>query len=179
MANRQEGAAAVSEALDGIEEPANTRIERQARRTEAVSMALAGLTYEQIGERLGISAQGAHALVERTIIDTRNYAVDQLRALENARLDRAQAAIWSSVLEGDIKAVNTFLRISERRAKMNGLDAPNKVQMAVSVRQEMEQALVLLEEVILDAETVDEEDVVEVEERKALSHVYEIEARDE
>lgn len=175
MAHRQDAAEAVGQALAQVEEPTDRKVLAQARRTRAVSLALAGLTYQQIADDLHISLTGARELVARTLEETRNHAVDELRDLENARLDRAQAAIWSEVIGGDLKAINTYLRISERRAKMNGLDAPTKVQMAVSVRQEMERALADLEEVILDAEVVeDSQDVAEIEERMATTHAYPI-----
>lgn len=140
---------------------------RHARRAEAVTLAMAGLTYEQIGDKLGISTSAAWSLVNRTINETRNYAVDQLRLLENARLDRAQAAIWNDVLEGNLKAIDAYLKISDRRSKLNGLDAPTKVQMSVSVRQEMEEKLSELQKVI-EGEVVDHADVVAEEEAAAL-----------
>ena len=160
---------AVSEALVQLDEDAPThgKVYRHARRAEAVTLAMAGLSYEKIGEELGISTSAAHALVTRTIAETRNYAVDHLRELENARLDRMTTAIWNKVIEGDLKAVDSYLRIAERRAKLNGLDAPTRVQMAVSVRVEMEEKLRELQEVI-DAEVVSEDDVVEAEERQAV-----------
>ena len=128
---------------------------------------MAGLSYEKIGDELGISASAAWNLVNRTISETRNYAVDQLRQVENARLDRATTAIWNKVLEGDLKAVDSYLKIADRRAKLNGLDAPTKVQMSVSVKQEMEAKLSELQDVI-DADVIHEEDVVSEEEQMAL-----------
>ena len=125
------------------------RVRARARRVEALSLRLAGLSYETIGDRLGISEEGARDLVNRTLERAESKVVDQERALENARLDRAQAAIWTKVIEGDLKAVDTYLRISQRRAKMNGLDAPTKIDLSLNVRQEMEQALVQLERVVL------------------------------
>lgn len=172
MVAREQQANAVSDALAQVPEPKDRDVAAQARRTKAVSMALAGLSHEQIGRELGISPTGARELVARTLEDTRNYQVDQLRDVENARLDRAQAAIWSEVLKGDVKAVNTFLRISERRARMNGLDAPSKIQMSGSVKLEMHQALAELED-ILDAEVLEdgpEVDVVALEEAAAMRH---------
>ena len=156
--------------FDHENDPQHGKAYRHARRAEAVTLAMAGLTYEKIGEELGISTSAAWHLVNRTIAETRNYAVDHLRLLENARLDRALTAIWNKVLEGDPAAVSSFLRISERRAKLNGLDAPTKVQMSVSVRQEMEERLAELQQVI-DAEVVDEEDIVEAEENRAYQEV--------
>lgn len=171
MAPREDAAQAVSDALDQVPEPKDRELALQARRTKAVSMALAGLSDEQVGRELGISTSGARELIARTLEDTRNYQVDQMRQVENARLDRAQAAIWSEVLKGDLKAINAFIRISERRSRMNGLDAPSKIQMSVSVKAEMHQALAELEE-ILDAEVVEEAetDVVALEEAAAMTH---------
>ena len=75
--------------------------------------------------------------------------VAQYRTLENLRLDRVQAAIWPKVLAGDTKAIDTFLRISQRRARLNGLDAPLDVSVSVSIRHEMQTALEQLEQVVL------------------------------
>jgi len=69
-----------------------------------------------------------------------------MRALENARLDRAQAAIWSNVLAGDYRAVMVFLQISQRRAKLNGLDSPAPVVLSSNVRGDMERALADLQQ---------------------------------
>ena len=57
------------------------------------------------------------------------------------RLDRAQAAIWSSVLAGDYLAVMVFLQISQRRGKPNGLDSPPSVATSPNVRGEMDRAV--------------------------------------
>jgi hypothetical protein len=88
-------------------------------------------------------------MVNRTMASAPNRQVDELRRVENARLDIAQARIWSKVLDGDLKAVDAFLRISARRARMNGLDlATDVLSVSVSVRQDLDVALKQLEEVI-------------------------------
>lgn len=140
------------------------RNERQrARRIEALSLRLAGLTFEQIGERLGISKEAAHDLVSRTLERAENESAQKMRALEAARLDRAQAAIWSRVLEGDTKAVDTFLRISQRRARLFGLEAPTQIAVAMNVRTEMVQALENLEQIVLgEVLSVESERVADV-----------------
>lgn len=55
---------------------------------------------------------------------------------EYARLDRAQAAIWSQVLAGNYRAVTVYLQISQRRAKLNGLDSPASLGISPNVRGE-------------------------------------------
>jgi DNA-binding CsgD family transcriptional regulator len=122
---------------------------QQQRRSEAVSLRLAGMSYEQIGERLGISGNAAEQMIGRALDRNEVRSVSQLRAEENARLDRAQMAIWGKVIEGDIKAIGTFLQISAARSKMNGLYAPTQVQVSMTIRQEMEEALQSLETLVL------------------------------
>lgn len=123
--------------------------QQSARRVEALSLRLAGLTYEQIGERLGISKEGARNLINRTLQQAENLAAAELRELETARLDRAQAAIWTRVLEGDLRAVDTFLRISRRRSDLLGLDAPTEINLKVGIKDEMTRALDELQSVVL------------------------------
>ena len=125
------------------------RSRQAARRAEALAYKLAGLPNAQIAERMGVSESGVIDLINRTLERATNKAAEEMRDIENARLDRAQAAIWTKVLAGDTKAVDTFLRISQRRARLNGLDAPTSINLSVSVRQEMEAALATLENVVL------------------------------
>jgi DNA-binding CsgD family transcriptional regulator len=125
------------------------RIQEKARRIEALSMKLAGFSYEQISDRLEITESSVKDLISRTLSRAESQGATGLREIENARLDRAQAAVWTKVLEGDLHAVDVFLRISARRAKMNGFDAPTQINLSVNVKQEMEQALAALESVVL------------------------------
>jgi len=49
-------------------------------------------------------------------------AQDDLLAIEVAGLNKAQASIWSQVLQGNLRAVEQFVLISARRSKILGLD---------------------------------------------------------
>jgi lambda repressor-like predicted transcriptional regulator len=112
------------------------------------SLKLAGVSTAQIAERMGIAPDSVRKLIDRTLRTAENLAAEEMRELENARLDRAQAAIWSQVLAGDYRAVITFLQISQRRAKLNGLDSPASVAISPNVRGEMERALFELQRVL-------------------------------
>jgi hypothetical protein len=125
------------------------RRKAESRRVKALSLRMAGLTYAQVGEQLSISEEGARDLVERTLGPGDHTAADTMRELEGQRLDRAQAAIWTRVIAGDDKAIQTFLHLSQRRARLFGLDMPTKIDLSVSVRQEMETALIHLEALVL------------------------------
>lgn len=124
--------------------------EDAARRVKAVTMRLAGMTYEQVAEQAGYSDKSAaRQTVMRALERVEQQRVDDLRALENARLDRAQAAIWPKVIGGDIKAVDSFLRLSARRARMNGLDAPVSVTINPGTQAALTDALADLREIVL------------------------------
>jgi hypothetical protein len=85
---------------------------------------VAGITNAQIAEQLGIKPDSVRHLINRTLRTAENRAAEEMRELENARLDRAQAAIWTQVLARDYRAVMVFLQISARRARLNGLGLP-------------------------------------------------------
>jgi hypothetical protein len=99
------------------------------RTAQALELRKAGLTYRQIGERLGFTEQGAHICVTRALERIGKLAADEVEAvrlLEIERLDRMLAAIWGQVLNGNFGAIDRALRIQERRARLQGLDAAAK-----------------------------------------------------
>ena len=114
-----------------------------------MQLRLAGLSYQAIGDRLGIGESAVRAMLTRAFERAEAQGVQQLRDLENARLDRVQMSIWSDVLKGDLKAIQVFLRISEMRSKINGLFAPTQMQVSMTIRQEMQDALDGLEQLVL------------------------------
>jgi transposase len=121
---------------------------QRARRVEALSLKLSGFSTAQIAERMGIQPDTVRKLINRTLATAENRAAEQMREIENARLDRAQAAIWSQVLTGEYRAVTVFLQISQRRARLNGLDAAASLVISPNVRGEMERALADLQQVL-------------------------------
>jgi len=128
---------------------------------EALALRMAGLSYDQIAERMGVDVVNVQKLVERQVTRARNTLSEPMRDLENSRLDRVQAAIWPDALKGDPTAVGLFLQISARRARMNGLDAPKQIALSANVRVEMQQALADLRSVVLGevvSEALDERD---------------------
>lgn len=134
---------------------------QRGRRVQAMSMAMAGFTWEAIGDHLGISETQARRLVQTALSKAENKNVEEQRALENARLDRAQQAIWSRVLQGDDKAIGTYLRIMGERAKINGMYAPTKIALSVGIQQEMEEALTNLEMLVAATPEIVEGEIVD------------------
>jgi len=95
----------------------------------ALELRKEGHTYESISEQLGYSTPSAsYKAVMRRLKDMDRPAVSMLRELEVQRLDAMLYAVWNDVLQGDANAVHTALRISERRSRLLGLDAPHTVE---------------------------------------------------
>lgn len=91
-------------------------------RAEALGLRRAGLSYRQIGERMSLSHGRAHSLVMEALDTLVHEEATALRDLEASRLDMMQAAVWSRAVTGDLRAIDTALRISARRSRLLGLD---------------------------------------------------------
>jgi hypothetical protein len=103
------------------------------REAEVLKLRRGGLTFDMIAERVGYKdPSGAHQAYVRACKRIIYSEVEELRKVEADRLDIAQAALWSKVLQGDVAAVNSFLRVMERRAKLFGLDMPMRQQVEVT-----------------------------------------------
>lgn len=59
--------------------------------------------------------------------------VEDLRALELDRLDALLRGLWPKASKGEERAVQKVLNVLERRAKLLGLDAPEKLDQNVKM----------------------------------------------
>ncbi len=95
---------------------------------KALELRKAGVSYQQIADALGYKdASGAWRAVKAGLKKTLQEPADDLRKLELERLDSAAAAIYPSVKQGQYGAIDRWIKIMERRAKLLGLDAPTKI----------------------------------------------------
>lgn len=113
------------------------RAETAARRTEAIRLRNAGILWEDIAERLGYASRGAACTDVNRALKANLAAVaeevDIMRHRESERYDMLQAALWDKAMAGDVKAVEAVLKVSDRRTKLFGLDAPVRTEMTVTV----------------------------------------------
>ncbi|MGW6416287.1 hypothetical protein [Streptomyces sp. NPDC055055] len=112
------------------------RAEVAERRKNAIQMVLAGLDYETIAERLGYASRGAaHTDVSRALsanlADLKKEAAT-LREVQARRYQRLLAAVWPKALKGDLKAVETAARLTDRVVKLYGLAEPDKLDLDVT-----------------------------------------------
>lgn len=106
------------------------QIAAAARQLEALRLRRQGKAYSEIAQELGYkSGSGAHAAVKGALKKTLQEAADDLRKIENARLDAMLLALWPAIEKGDARAIAAAVKISERRAKLNGLDEPAAVDV--------------------------------------------------
>ncbi len=116
------------------------------RELQALDMRKSGATYDQIGAALGITTQGAYKAIIRSLrrLNEKNAEdSSELRRLEVERLDKMLAAIWNMVIIGDQGAIDRALKISERRARLFGLDAPTRTDLT-SLGEKMPSAIVTI-----------------------------------
>jgi hypothetical protein len=102
------------------------------RETLAIPMRTAGYTFASIAHQLRVSRPAAYKMVMRAIGQRGRdsaLAADHLVTLEADRLDIAQKGVWKRVIDGDLLAIDRFLRISARRCALLGLDAPEKINL--------------------------------------------------
>jgi len=117
--------------------PTNTTNAARAARglehqRQALELRRAGLGYEAIGAQLGLGKSQAHRLVKRALEEARAQVTanaDELRSEELSRLDGMLQGLWPRARKGEVTAVDRVLKIAERRAKLLGLDAPEKREL--------------------------------------------------
>lgn len=111
------------------------------RRTE-------GATWETIAEEFGYTNRSSPRQLVQRVLDTMTVeTVDQYRELSNARLDVGLRALVPLIEDAKadpnvrIRAVDSLIRLEARRARLNGLDAPVKVEVSAGVQAELDDAL--------------------------------------
>jgi hypothetical protein len=90
---------------------------------DALDLRATGMAYYEIAAIVGYkSPQAVWKACHDLLVRRETDSTDDFRKLQNERLDKALAAVWPKVLEGDSKAIDAFLRIEDRRSRLLGLD---------------------------------------------------------
>lgn len=98
------------------------------KEAQALELRKTGMSYRRIAEAMGLcNRQKAERIIKRALKNVVTPGVEALRTLENERYDEAMVAIWPRVQKGDLESLHGFLRLSERRCRLLGLDAPAKL----------------------------------------------------
>jgi hypothetical protein len=121
--------------------------EQREQQSLIASMRLAGASRQHIARALSLTVRQVNNHLQKLADSQPTPEIEALRQLEAERLDRLQVAVWSAAVSGSTQAIDTVLKISQRRSKLLGLDAPTRID--VSIRQEMEDALQALHQVVM------------------------------
>lgn len=98
------------------------RVAAAERRARVLALRKTGATYRDIALAEGMSPGGAFKAVQQAIRDIPKEAAEEMRAIEEQRLDNMHTAIWERALRGDAQAIDTVLRIMQARARLFGLN---------------------------------------------------------
>lgn len=93
-----------------------------------VTGVLEGLTFQEVADREGYASRGTvHRIVQQTLAQHEVEGIEELRALELARLDGIQAAFYEDALAGDIKAAEVVLKVIAARCRLLQLDRSGSI----------------------------------------------------
>jgi hypothetical protein len=97
------------------------------RQLQALELRKAGFTYRAIGDKLGVDHTTVYKDIQhelQRLAEQQRDSADELRQLELERLDMLLKGLEPMASVGNPGAVNSYLKVMERRAKLLGLDAP-------------------------------------------------------
>jgi transposase len=106
--------------------------EIETRRERAINLRIEGQPYREIAKLLGVSLSQARSDVEAVLERTREHAdetAQRMRKISLERLDRLTRGLMPKADRGDSRAAEVIAKIEERRAKLVGMDAPEKREL--------------------------------------------------
>ena len=113
----------------GIKTPEPEQLDRELA---VVELRREGKTWQQIAEVVNYAtAMGAWKAYQRACQRTLQEPTDEARRIELDRLDALQRTYWEPAVEGNLRAADFVLRVIDRRARILGIDAPQKIQAEV------------------------------------------------
>lgn len=130
------------------------KIAAREKALQALSLRKYGASFRQIAETVGYADEsGARKAVGALLKKVEYEGVDEVRALELERLDamllgnaQSKTGIYHQAVNGNQGAIDRVLKIMERRAKLLGLDAPEKQDITIDVSKLTDEELRLIVE---------------------------------
>ncbi|EME53757.1 hypothetical protein G352_23996 [Rhodococcus ruber BKS 20-38] len=160
-------------------DPHNLDASEKAR--QALAARRDGKQWAEIAGELGYAdASGAYRAAKRLLDRTEFEAVEEYRAIEADRLDEAHRIQFGALevlvsmgkFEAIPPAVSALAKISDRRSKLLGLDAPTRVDVAHSGEDFAATAAKLMKEIGLavPSDFTPDEDSAEAEDQDEEAH---------
>ncbi len=114
-----------------IQNPGRTQRAKAAElRKKALELRTLGLSYRQIADQLAISKTAAYRHVVKAIETLENESREDAkvnRRLDLERLDWIIREAMKQSLKGDLQAMDRIMKAIDRRARIYGFNAPQKV----------------------------------------------------
>lgn len=110
--------------------------EQAERYAQVLELRKVGRTFEEVAQALGYADRsGAKHAYDAAIARIGRDTAEEMRTLENERLDDLWARTYMQLLEAEesdefVRLIGTLLKVSARRAGLMGLDAPRQIELA-------------------------------------------------
>ena len=112
-----------------IKKAAKSSLRTYQRQAEALELRLSGLTFPEISKKMGLVKGTVWKLVHDAMASTLRESSDAVRAMELDRLDRLTKILDKRIQNGyDDKAISSYMKVMDHRAKLLGLYAPVTLQ---------------------------------------------------
>lgn len=108
---------------DPFEIPADiSKCPPNLKRAIAFNLRKVGIPTDVIAQKLGLTEGSVHNAVRQFIKEHQpERDVNAVIDMELLRLDELQAVCWQTAKQGDLKAIETILKIMSQRAKLLGI----------------------------------------------------------
>lgn len=107
-------------------------VERAIRDRKLIRDRRAGMSVTDLAEKYEMASPTVSKIISRRLAQTLQLAegeVDLLRQQELERLDAIQHAAWPAAMNGHIDSLKILMNAVDRRCKLLGLDAPQRVEV--------------------------------------------------
>ena len=123
--------------------PAVQRDRAAVKGAQVLELRAAGYTFARIAEAVGYSsAASAKKAFDRAIAAEQGEQATQreeMRAQQNLRINRLLSACWGKATSDPTgRAMTNAIRLLERQARLNGLDAPMNLKITDRMDEEIE-----------------------------------------
>ena len=105
------------------------RLTKAERMKQALQLRRAGATVPGIADVLGVNKSTISRDLQQAYKELYHEDAKQLVDLEVSRFEEAHRAIWPKVKQGHLGAIDRFVKLSESRRRLLGLDAPTRVDL--------------------------------------------------
>jgi len=105
---------------------------------EALDMKLRGMTDRAIAAQLGVTHTTVQNRIRAALLRTNAYRADEYRTFMETQLDEMYESLRDKIIEGDTKAIDSALRILDRKAKLYGADAPAQLEVTMESEADKE-----------------------------------------